>query len=182
MFKGYNILRGINLGLNTELLIYKKRKLVNLPVKIIYDTIIDIPNYHKFVPFCHESNWLDEAKTEEKSEINDEGTKIRNALLTVNFLLFKESYVSKVIFQPYNFINAMAYDSEIFERLDTRWNLSALESGTAIDFSICYRFRNPFYQHLSNTFNNTIAKTMLTQFIKECTHRHNSTPQSLSNI
>uniref|UniRef100_A0A3B0MTL9 Polyketide cyclase / dehydrase and lipid transport, putative n=1 Tax=Theileria annulata TaxID=5874 RepID=A0A3B0MTL9_THEAN len=165
MYKGYNILK--NIKLNTNILIYKKTKLVDLPIKIIYDTIIDIPNYHKFVPWCKESNWID--------ELNEDIKNYRKALLTINFLLLKESYISKVSFEPYNYIKAIAYDSKIFEKLDTNWNLKKTENGTIIDFSISYQFRNPFYQHLSNTFNNSITKTMLSQFIKECYHRYNST-------
>ncbi|BAM40791.1 uncharacterized protein TOT_030000053 [Theileria orientalis strain Shintoku] len=167
MFKAPAILRRLNLSLNTDILYYRKSKFIEIPTNHVYNTILDIPNYHKFVPWCTESHWIGQPIEDDYSKIH------RNALLTVNFLFVKESYVSKVSYEPHRYIKAVASDSKLFEKLDTTWALQSENNGTLIDFSICYKFRNPLYQHLSNTFNDKIAKTMLSHFVDECNFRLN---------
>ncbi|UVC54212.1 hypothetical protein MACJ_003745 [Theileria orientalis] len=168
MFKAPAILRRLNLGLNTNTLYYRKSKFIEIPTDRVFNTILDIPNYHNFVPWCTESRWIDQPIRDHSPQFH------RNAILTVNFLFVKESYVSKVSYEPHRYIKAVASDSKLFEKLDTTWALQSENNGTLIDFSICYKFRNPLYQHLSNTFNDKIAKTMLSQFVNECNFRLNS--------
>ncbi|EKX73112.1 conserved hypothetical protein [Theileria equi strain WA] len=160
--------KNLNFIFNSKVFNYQDSKIVRLPRNVVYNTIADVPNYHRFLPWCKESEWVSDVHS-----INDSKKKIaRNAILTVHFALIRESYVSKVILEPEKAVQAIAADSILFERLDTNWEMTCKEDVTLINFSICYKFNNPFYQHLSTSFNSIIANTMLRHFIEECHSRH----------
>ena len=66
----------------------------------LYEVVADVDSYNKFIPFCTGSKVLSRRKPLKCLKIPDAFSV--DAELTVGFLSFTESYVSKVICSPYS--------------------------------------------------------------------------------
>ncbi|GFE52695.1 coenzyme Q-binding COQ10 homolog mitochondrial-like, putative [Babesia ovis] len=149
---------------------YNKTQLLTIPRSIVYNTVLDIPNYSKFLPWCKRSYWID--NTDASEVLSSEGQ--RKAKLTVDFKLIRESYISKVQFDPLNRIQAVAADSGLFETLDTVWEFKDNGDSTIVDFNITFKFHLGLYQSISASMSNALTSTMVDHFVKECYRRHNN--------
>ncbi|KAK2194763.1 bifunctional START-like domain superfamily/Coenzyme Q-binding protein COQ10 [Babesia duncani] len=153
----------------TECFNYKKQRVVNVPRHIVYNTVIDIPQYSLFLPWCNRSHWLNNGSCTVDSSIKGQN----EALLDIKFGLFHESYVSRVSYEPFNQIEAVAANNSLFEKLDTLWKLDEIDQyKTLVDFEISLKFHNCVYQRLMKSFKYTITNAMLHHFIVECENRY----------
>ena len=66
----------------------------------LYEVVADVGSYNKFIPFCTGSKVLSRREPPKNLEISDGFS--MDAELTVGFLSFTESYVSKVTCSPYD--------------------------------------------------------------------------------
>ena len=66
----------------------------------LYEVVADVDSYNKFIPFCTNSKVLTRRELLKDLELPDAFT--MDAELTVGFLSFSESYVSRVTCSPYN--------------------------------------------------------------------------------
>ncbi|KAF5363635.1 hypothetical protein D9756_000660 [Leucocoprinus leucothites] len=81
---------------------YHERKILPYSQKQLYDVVSDVASYPHFVPFCTESRILKSMTPESGSS----GKLSMDAELTVGFLSFEESYVSKVTCVPSESVEA----------------------------------------------------------------------------
>ncbi|GIX61963.1 coenzyme Q-binding protein COQ10 [Babesia caballi] len=162
------MLKGLNLLLSAKPFVYKKTQVLSLPRDLVYSTVLDVPSYSRFLPWCKQSHWIDDASPPASVKHSGE----RKARLTVDYKLLQESYVSKVTFEPLCHIKAVAADSDLFETLDTVWELKEQGDGTCIDFYINFKFHLGLYQGISAALSHTLTNTMLEHFVKECHRRH----------
>ncbi|CDR96240.1 Coenzyme Q-binding protein COQ10 [Babesia bigemina] len=149
---------------------YRKTHLIKVPKELIYATVLDIPSYSRFLPWCEKSHWIDDVVTAGPSISQGQ----RRARLTVNFKLLKESYVSEVTFEPCSLVRAVAADSSLFETLDTVWEFEEQSNATLIKFYIIFKFHFGGYQSISASLGRMLTDTMLERFVKECHRRHSS--------
>ncbi|GBE62717.1 coenzyme Q-binding COQ10 homolog mitochondrial-like protein, putative [Babesia ovata] len=164
------MLKCLNLISSSSPFNYRKTHLINVPKKLIYGTVLDIPSYSRFLPWCEKSHWIDDVVPSEPLICRGQ----RRAQLTVNFKLLKESYVSKVTFEPFSSVRAVAADSNLFETLDTVWEFEEQGNNTLIKFYIIFKFHFGAYQSISASLGRMLTDTMLERFVKECHRRHNT--------
>ncbi|KAK1444322.1 hypothetical protein BgAZ_102280 [Babesia gibsoni] len=164
------MLRGLNLLSTVKPVHHKKSQLITVPRELVYRTVLDVPSYCRFLPWCNQSAWIDSNEPCDLQAIRGQ----RLARLSVDFKIFKESYVSKVTFEAHNYIKAVAADSDLFDNLDTVWEFKEQGDSTLIDFYITFNFRRDLYQTISSSLSHMLAKKMLDHFIKECHLRHKS--------
>ncbi|KAH7887781.1 dehydrase and lipid transport-domain-containing protein [Phlebopus sp. FC_14] len=94
---------------------YHERKIFPYRPRELYQIVADVVSYPAFVPYCTGSRILTSATRED-------GVRVLNAELTVGFLAFKESYVSKVTCKPYESVQAVASSTTpLFKSLTTIW-------------------------------------------------------------
>lgn len=85
-------------------------------------------SYPRFVPFCTGARIM----TPPAPKGGSPSVKQLEAELTVGFLSFKESYVSKVVCTPYESVEATASSSSpLFKSLTTTWRFHELPSQLA---------------------------------------------------
>ncbi|KZT24543.1 cyclase/dehydrase [Neolentinus lepideus HHB14362 ss-1] len=105
-------------GNNPKPQTYHERKILPYTRPQLYEVVADVASYPRFVPFCTGSRIL----TPPTSQGASPSVKQLEAELTVGFLSFKESYVSKVVCTPYESVEATALSSSpLFKTLVTTW-------------------------------------------------------------
>ncbi|KAK1936901.1 hypothetical protein X943_003580 [Babesia divergens] len=143
-------------------------QLVTVPIDLVYSTVLDVPSYSRFLPWCKRSQWIGEQNLCESSPLCGN----RMASLAVDFKIFKESYTSNVSFEHCRYIKAVAADSDLFDTLDTVWEFKSQGDNTLIDFYITFKFHRELYQAISSSLGHMLTATMLEHFVKECHRCH----------
>ncbi|KAI0650410.1 dehydrase and lipid transport-domain-containing protein [Trametes meyenii] len=111
---------------------YHERKIFPYTQKQLYELVADATSYPRFLPFCTGARVL-----EKHSE--QPGRNTMDVELTVGFMSFEESYVSKVTCRPYESVEAVAASATpMFKTLNTIWRFqpaSALSPHPTARFS-----------------------------------------------
>ncbi|KAI9000701.1 dehydrase and lipid transport-domain-containing protein, partial [Trametes punicea] len=98
--------------------VYHERKIFPYTQKQLYELVADAASYPRFLPFCTDARVL--GQRPQQSDPFDRTT--MDVELTVGFMSFKESYVSKVTCRPYESVEAVAASSTpLFKTLNTIW-------------------------------------------------------------
>ncbi|KAI0677222.1 dehydrase and lipid transport-domain-containing protein [Trametes maxima] len=94
---------------------YHERKIFPYTQKQLYELVADATSYPRFLPFCTGARVLDKhSEQPERTTMDVE--------LTVGFMSFQESYVSKVTCRPYESVEAVAASATpLFKTLNTVW-------------------------------------------------------------
>ncbi|KIK98005.1 hypothetical protein PAXRUDRAFT_135134 [Paxillus rubicundulus Ve08.2h10] len=101
---------------------YHERKIFPYRPNELYQIVADVASYPAFVPYCTASRIL------ERKACQD-GVTVMDVELTVGFLAFKESYVSKVTCKPFESVHAVASSSTpLFKTLTTVWRFQPASS------------------------------------------------------
>ncbi|KAI0638517.1 dehydrase and lipid transport-domain-containing protein [Trametes polyzona] len=109
---------GGNGGGDPQPQIYHERKIFPYTQKQLYELVADATSYPRFLPFCTDARIL--RKFPEQPD--QPGRRTMDVELTVGFMSFKESYVSKVTCRPYESVEAVAASATpIFKTLNTVW-------------------------------------------------------------
>ncbi|KAG6814206.1 hypothetical protein H0H92_000883 [Tricholoma furcatifolium] len=116
-------------------------------------------------------------------------TTVMEAELTVGFLAFTESYVSRVTCKPYESVEAVASTSTpLFKTLSTVWRFQPSNTGsssplashntvrtegkgtesTLVTLDLKYAFANPLHASVSSTFFGQVSKLMVKAFEDRC--------------
>ncbi|KAF8195930.1 dehydrase and lipid transport-domain-containing protein [Mycena galopus ATCC 62051] len=99
----------------TELQTYHEQKTLPYTRQQLYKVVSDVGSYHHFIPFCSASRVL---STTDETQVPI----LMDAELTVQFLAFEESYVSRVTCTPLESVKAVASSSTpLFKELTTTW-------------------------------------------------------------
>lgn len=162
---------------------YHERKILPYSQKQLYDVVSDVASYPHFVPFCTESRILKSMTPESGSS----GKLSMDAELTVGFLSFEESYVSKVTCVPSESVEATASSATpLFKALTTIWrfqpaspqsshpsatplHLPGEQFGpTLVTLDLVYAFASPIHAGVSATFFGQVSRLMVKAFEERC--------------
>ena len=154
----------------------------------------DVDSYNKFIPFCTSSKVLSRKEPLKDLKIPDAFN--MDAELTVGFLSFTESYVSKVTCSPYDSVKvslsscgaphppstntihslkAVASSStHLFKTLETTWkfepvvNASGGKESALVKYDIAFAFANPLHAVISAKFFRQVSGLMMRAFEDRC--------------
>ena len=133
---------------------------------ILFNVIKDIDNYKYFVPLCSDSKILNKVSEYEF-----------DAMLEINYRIFVDSYISKVMCEK-NIDDKIRYkiisksiDESIFEYLNSSWYFWNDGLNLEIDYEIAFKFRDRFYDTITNSLKGIIANTTMRGMIKEARKR-----------
>ncbi|KAJ7507760.1 dehydrase and lipid transport-domain-containing protein, partial [Mycena galericulata] len=152
----------------------------------LYEVVSDVASYQHFIPFCSASRVL---STTDETQI----PVLLEAELTVQFLAFKESYVSRVTCIPLESVQAVASSSTpLFKELTTTWRFqsipgstpptpppSSLRSGlplkhvgdppaTLVSLDLAFAFASPIHAAVSSSFFSQVSRLMVNAFEERC--------------
>ncbi|KAI0832757.1 dehydrase and lipid transport-domain-containing protein [Trametes gibbosa] len=96
--------------------VYHERKIFPYTQRQLYELVADATSYPRFLPFCTNARILrKQSEPAARSHVMD-------VELTVGFMSFQESYVSKVTCCPYESVEAVAAsETHLFKSLNTVW-------------------------------------------------------------
>ncbi|KAJ7129723.1 dehydrase and lipid transport-domain-containing protein [Mycena epipterygia] len=178
-----NILPG-----GTELQTYREQK--NLPYTRhqLYNVVADVGSYQHFIPFCSASRVL---STTDETQVPI----LLDAELTVQFLAFKESYVSRVTCIPLESVEAVASSSTpLFKELTTTWRFQSIpestlppapsstlsptrpteSAATLVSLDLAFAFASPIHAAVSSSFFGKVSKLMVNAFEERCAEVYSS--------
>ncbi|KAJ7638779.1 dehydrase and lipid transport-domain-containing protein [Roridomyces roridus] len=149
----------------TERQTYREQKTLPYTRQQLYDVVSDVDSYRHFVPHCSSSRVLSSTdKTKSPVQLEAE--------LTVQFLAFKESYVSRVTCVPLESVQAVASSSTpLFKELTTTWRFQSTnqpDKSTLVSLDLAYAFANPIHAALSSSFFGQVSRMMVEAFEQRC--------------
>lgn len=143
---------------------YHEQKIFPYKRSELYAIVSDVSSYPQFIPYCTGSRILHKA--------THDGSTIMDAELTVGFMAFQESYVSKVTCTPFSSVEAVASSSTpMFKSLKTIWRFQPAgekEHHTLVSLDLAFDFVNPLYASLSSAFFDKVSGGMVMAFEKRC--------------
>ncbi|KAF7313310.1 hypothetical protein HMN09_00486400 [Mycena chlorophos] len=149
-----------------ELQTYTERKHLPYTRQQLYDVVSDVASYRHFIPYCSASRILSSSDPT-KSPL------LLEAELTVQFLAFKESYVSQVTCIPLESVEAIAASTTpLFKELKTTWRFREdappPSPSTLVSLDLAYAFANPLHGAISASFFGQVSKMMVQAFEERC--------------
>ncbi|KAI0774598.1 dehydrase and lipid transport-domain-containing protein [Fomes fomentarius] len=174
--------------------VYHERKIFPYTQKQLYELVADASSYPRFLPFCTHARVL----SKQPHPSDPHGRLNMDVELTVGFLSFKESYVSKVTCRPYESVEAVAASSTpLFKSLNTVWRFQpasrqsphpaaqplvapaaqgaskmaaeqASTGPTFVTLDLSFAFTNPVHAAVSATFFGQVSKMMVQAFEERC--------------
>ncbi|KAF9782204.1 dehydrase and lipid transport-domain-containing protein [Thelephora terrestris] len=152
---------------------YNTQKVLPYSRQQLYGVVADVDSYNKFVPFCTRSKVLSQREPLQGLKIPDGFS--MDAELTIGFLSFTESYVSKVTCSPYDSVKAVASSSTpLFKSLETTWKFEPVahasggNESTLVRYDIAFAFANPLHAAISAKFFGQVSGLMMHAFEDRC--------------
>ncbi|KAJ6624470.1 cyclase/dehydrase, partial [Mycena sp. CBHHK59/15] len=170
----------------TEIEVYREQKSLPYTRQQLYKIVADVGSYQHFIPFCSASRVLS-ASDETRIPI------LLDAELTVQFLAFKESYVSRVTCIPLESVEAVAASSTpLFKTLSTTWRFQSIPQRTLacappavsdaslslkhsidsiptlVSLDLAFAFASPIHASVSSAFFGQVSKLMVNAFEQRC--------------
>ncbi|KIY73761.1 hypothetical protein CYLTODRAFT_434109 [Cylindrobasidium torrendii FP15055 ss-10] len=145
---------------------YQERKVLPYRQQDLYAVVSDIAAYPRFIPYCTSSRIL--AQTQRA-----DGAVLMDAELTVGFMAFTESYVSKVTCVPHKSVEAVASsETPLFKSLSTLWRFQPATptdpNKTLVTLDLAYAFTNPLHAAVSSSFFGKVSGMMVQAFEDRC--------------
>ena len=147
---------------------HHERRLLKFSSEQLFNVVSNVKSYHKFVPWCKESNVLIETPTDLEAE------------LVVGFGYFNEKYVSVVKLDKPKSVIAVSRQTNLLEYLKTEWSFAPTSSDPKkcwVTFKIDFKFKSPLYNQISDMFLQDVINRMVKAFEDQC--RKESTGKSL---
>lgn len=142
------------------------RQTLDLPYRPedLFDLVSDVGRYPDFI------HWIQSLKL--LSEQEDEYRMRCRAEVTVGFKGFRETFITDVDARQ----NELAIDVSLvrgpFRKLSNQWRFEAIPTGTRIDFSIAFEFRNFVLQALADANKTFAIKRVIDAFVSEAARRY----------
>ena len=134
---------------------FSKNKILNHPVKKIYNIIADVKKYPDFLPWCNEIT----IKKKNKIYIITE--------VKVGFKNINETYVCRVLLYPHKRIT-LEYISGPFEYLEIDWKFKKITKiKTDVNFFCNFKFRSIFLRLSTSFFLENAVEKMVDAFEKK---------------
>lgn len=130
----------------------------------LFDLVSDVARYPDFIGWIQSLRLLSE---------QEEPDRIRcRAEATVGFKGFHESFITDVEARR----NELAIDVNLvrgpFRKLSNAWRFAPIETGTRVDFSIAFEFRNFVLQALADANKAYAVRRVIDAFIDEAEQRY----------
>jgi len=150
---------------------------VNVPAPIFYKAVVNVQDYKEFVPLNEDSQIV--------TKVNDQEF---FGKLTINFKVYKGSFVSRVIHkfdkerQAYNVVSTCK-ESQMLRTLESTWSIKPLdEQKCDVNYHIDYEFTSYLYQKAASIFMSTIAEGTLEAFEGRALHLKSQSVEVEENI
>mgnify|MGYP000207967811 CR=1 FL=1 len=138
-------------------------ELVEIPATLLYDLVLNIEDYPKFIPWCNAVNVI--------SRRSD----LIVADLVAGFMGLRGSYTSNISFTPPScfdlssgWICVSGEGDSIFKRLNNRWEfIPVSENATIIKFWIDFEFKSVVFKKAFEIFHKKVQKTVMGAFKKK---------------
>ena len=132
-----------------------KNKILNHPVKKIYNKVADVKKYPDFLPWCNEIIIKEKTKKYIITEVK------------VGFKNINETYICKVLLYPQKRI-ALEYISGPFEHLEIDWKFKKITKiKTDVSFFCNFKFRSLFLRLSTSFFLENAVEKMVDAFEKK---------------
>jgi coenzyme Q-binding protein COQ10 len=130
----------------------------------LFDLVSDVGRYPEFVKWIRSLKCLSE---------QEQGPNFRcRAETMVGFQAFTETFVTDVEARR----DALAVDVSLvrgpFRKLSNAWRFSPIPTGTRVDFSIAFEFRNFVLQTLADANKTYAVKRLIEAFVTEAGRRY----------
>ncbi|KAH7879764.1 dehydrase and lipid transport-domain-containing protein [Lentinula edodes] len=165
-------------SLNSTLQTFHESKVFHYKKKELFDIVSNVSTYSRFVPFCTGSRILNASTRNEMEPFT------MDAELTVGFLSFNESYISKVTCVPHSSVEAVASSSTpLFKTLSTIWRFEPCPKGsgendclnsTLVTLDLSFAFASPVHAAVSSAFFGQVSKQMVQAFEDRCSKVYQS--------
>ena len=133
---------------------FSKNKILNHPVKKIYNIIADVKKYPDFLPWCNEITIKEKTKKYIITEVK------------VGFKNINETYVCRVLLYPHKRIT-LEYISGPFEYLEIDWKFKKITKiKTDVNFFCNFKFRSIFLRLSTSFFLENAVEKMVDAFEK----------------
>ena len=134
---------------------FSKNKILNHPVKKIYNIIADVKKYPDFLPWCNEITIKEKTKKYIITEVK------------VGFKNINETYVCRVLLYPQKRIT-LEYISGPFEYLEIDWKFKKITKiKTDVNFFCSFKFRSIFLRLSTSFFLENAVEKMVDAFEKK---------------
>ena len=134
---------------------FSKNKILNHPVKKIYNIIADVKKYPDFLPWCNEITIKEKTKKYIITEVK------------VGFKNINETYVCRVLLYPQKRIT-LEYISGPFEYLEIDWKFKKITKiKTDVSFFCNFKFRSIFLRFSTSFFLENAVEKMVDAFEKK---------------
>ena len=138
---------------------HHERRLLKFSREQLFNVVSNVKSYHKFVPWCKESNVLIETATDLEAE------------LVVGFGYFNEKYISVVQLDKPRSVKAVSKQTNLLEYLKTEWSFAPSSSDPKkcwVTFKIDFKFKSPLYNQISDMFLQDVINRMVKAFEDQC--------------
>uniref|UniRef100_A0A336LMW5 CSON012999 protein n=1 Tax=Culicoides sonorensis TaxID=179676 RepID=A0A336LMW5_CULSO len=144
---------------------FAEKKLVGFSPEQMFDVVVDVGNYYKFLPFCKKSFTYD---------FREDGR--FKSDLVIGFPPLTERYTSNVTSERPGIVKSECFDGVMFNYLLTIWKfnpgLKDIEQSCVIDFYIDFQFKSALHMRLSNLVFDTLVRQMEQAFFAEARVRY----------
>lgn len=139
---------------------YKKIvKQLPFDAKQLYNLIIKVEDYPKFIPHC--SGII----------VNSKNDKEIIAIMGIEYYTpikkFNTSYTSRIDLDPYNYLISISnFDSQIFKNLSSSWKISPTVDGSQIEYDVSFTLQNPILNFALSSLLMKYSEVMVDAFTK----------------
>ena len=138
---------------------FSKNKILNHPVKKIYNIIADVKKYPDFLPWCNEITIKEKTKKYIITEVK------------VGFKNINETYVCRVLLYPQKRIT-LEYIRGPFEHLEIDWKFKKITKiKTDVNFFCSFKFKSIFLRLSTSFFLENAVEKMVDAFEKKLNNR-----------
>lgn len=131
------------------------KEVLDLPKKVLYETVVQVERYPDFLPWCH------------RASVVQKTPRMIIADITIGVSCARESYRSKVHLFPYDEVN-VEYISGPFKYLKNFWKFTSLtKSTTQVEFFIDLELQSVALQKMLDIFFPLAVSRLSSSFIRQ---------------
>jgi coenzyme Q-binding protein COQ10 len=142
------------------------REIIELPYRPedVFDLASDVGRYPEFISWIQSLKVISEEETPDLMRCRAE--------VTVGFKGFRETFVSDVEARRADRAIDVSLVRGPFRKLSNAWRFAPSETGTRVEFSIQFEFRNFVLQALADANKSFAVKRVIDAFIAEAARRY----------
>ena len=130
----------------------------------LFDLVSDVARYPDFI------GWIQSLRL--ISETEEPGRVRCRAEATVGFKGFRESFITDIDARRPELAIDVSLVRGPFRKLSNAWRFTPIDTGTRVDFSIVFEFRNFVLQALADANKSYAVKRVIDAFVDEAAQRY----------